>query len=84
MARRKARPEKGVNRPYLFGYRGCVKYFWKALDESYNFASNHISIQSLFAKLWGSKVTQVPTSVIWRLPLENPGREKPFGCGLCD
>jgi hypothetical protein len=49
------------------------------LDESYNFASNHISIWGLLVKLWFSKVAGVPTSVISGLPL---GRKKSFGCRL--
>jgi len=53
-------PKKVENRPNLLGYRGRATYHWKALDESYNFASNRIVIRGLLAKLWGSKVTRVP------------------------
>jgi len=45
-------------------------YHWKAFDESYNFASYHTSIQSLLAKLWGSKVAGILAGVILRLPAE--------------
>jgi hypothetical protein len=41
---------------------------WKTLNESYNFASNYISIGGLLAKLWGSKVAKVPTWAISGLP----------------
>jgi hypothetical protein len=33
---------------------------WKALDESYNFASDRASIRGLLVKLWGFKVWGVP------------------------
>jgi len=49
-------------------------YRWKALDESYNFASDHIAIQGLLAKLWGSKVAGVSFGAILGLPLGSPGK----------
>jgi hypothetical protein len=75
--------KKVGNRLDLLGCRGHATYLWKALDESYNFALDRITIQSLLAKLWGSKVAGVPTSVISGLPLGSLGREKPIGCRLC-
>jgi hypothetical protein len=51
-----SRPEKVGNRPNLLSYRQRATYRWKALDESYNFASDCTSIRGLLAKLWGSKV----------------------------
>jgi len=39
-------------------------YYWKALNKSYNFASDRTSIQGLLAKLWGSKAAGVPTGEI--------------------
>jgi hypothetical protein len=51
---------------------GSATQRWKALDESYNFASDRISIQGLLAKLWGSKVSGVPFGAISGLPLESP------------
>jgi hypothetical protein len=52
----------------LLVYRRRVTYHWKALDKSYNFAWNCISIEGLFAKLWGSQVAGVPTLAISGLP----------------
>jgi len=49
-----------------------VTYYWKALDKSYNFASNFISIRGLHAKLWCPKVARVPTLAISGLPLQSP------------
>ncbi len=77
-----SRPQKVGNRPDLLSCRGRATYYWKALDESYNFALDGISIRGLLAKLWGSKVAGVPTSGISGLPLRSPGRKKTFGCRL--
>jgi hypothetical protein len=70
------RVEKVGNRPDLLGCKGRATYRWKALDESYNFALDNISIRGLLAKLWGSKVAGVPTWAISRLPLGSPGTKK--------
>jgi hypothetical protein len=70
-----SRPQKVRNRPDLLSFRGRDTYRWKALDESYNFALNHTSIGGLLAKLWGSKVAEVPASEISRLPLGSPGKK---------
>jgi len=67
-----SRPQKVKNRPTLLSCRGRVTYRWKALDESYNFASDHITIRGLLAKLWGSKVARVPFGAILGLPLGGP------------
>jgi hypothetical protein len=72
-----SRLEKVGNRPDLLFCRWHATYLWKALDERYNFTSNHTSIRGLLAKLWGSKVAGVPIGAISGLPLR---REKPFGC----
>jgi len=78
-----SRPEKVGNQPDLLSYRGRVTCLWKALDESYNFVSDRISIRGLLTTLWGSKVAGVLTSTISGLPLESPKRERSFGCRLC-
>jgi hypothetical protein len=79
-----SRPLKVENRPEILGCRRRATYRWKALDESYNFASDRTSIRGLLAKLWGFKVPGVPQGGISGLPRGSPGspgREKPFGCG---
>jgi hypothetical protein len=68
-----SRPLKVGNRPDLLGDRRRATYRWKGLDEGYNFASDHISIGGLLAKLWGSKVAGVPIGGISGLPCESPG-----------
>jgi hypothetical protein len=63
-----SRPLKVGNRPDLLVGRERATYHWKALDESYNFALDCMSIGGLFTKLWGSKVAGVPTWAIFGLP----------------
>jgi hypothetical protein len=76
-----SRPLKVGNRPEILGCRQRATYRWKALDESYNFASDRTSIRGFLAKLRGFKVPGVPQGGISGLPRGSPGREKPFGCG---
>jgi hypothetical protein len=51
-------------------------YHWKALDKSYNFASDHMAIKGLHVKLWALKVVGVPIMKILGLPLWSPGTKK--------
>jgi hypothetical protein len=62
-------------------WRWHATYYWKALDEAYNFFLNPIVIRGLHTKLWGPKVTRVPTLKFSRLPFGSPGDKMPFGCG---
>jgi len=57
------------NRPDFVACRWRATCRWKALNESYNFASDLISIWGLHAKLWAPKITGVPTLAILGLPL---------------
>jgi hypothetical protein len=69
-----SRPQRVRNRPLPdVRFRNATRR-WKALDKSYNFASNGIAIRVLFAKLWGSKVSGVPFGAISGLPLGSPGK----------
>jgi hypothetical protein len=56
-------------------------YYWRALDKSYNFASNLISIRGLHAKLWGIKVVGVSTLAISR---GSPGTKCHLDVGLVE
>jgi hypothetical protein len=51
-----SRPEKVRNRPYLLGCRRRATYRWKAIDEGYNFALDHVAIRALYKKLCALKV----------------------------
>jgi hypothetical protein len=67
-----SRPQRIENRPLLdVRFRSATRR-WKTLDESYNFSLNRITIQGLLAKLWGSKVPEVPFGAISGLPLGSP------------
>jgi hypothetical protein len=46
-------------------------YRWEALDKSYNFSLDLVSIRGLHMKLWLPKVTGVPTLGISGFPLES-------------
>jgi hypothetical protein len=56
------------NRPNSLACKWHVTYRWKALNESYNFALDLISIGGLHRKLCAPKVARVPgQNVIWML-----------------
>jgi hypothetical protein len=59
-------------------------YYWKALDEGYNFALNLILIRGLHAKLWVPKVAGVSNLGISRLPLGNPRTKCYLDVGLVE
>jgi hypothetical protein len=77
-----SRPQKVRNRPNLLICRVFATYCWKALNESYNFAWDYISIKGLLAKLWGSKVVGVPTGAISGLPLGSLGTKSHLDVGF--
>jgi len=76
-----SRPQKVGNRPLPDVRFGSVTWRWKALDESYNFASYCIAIRGLLTKLWGSKVPGVPFGAISGLPFESPGKNSHLDVG---
>jgi hypothetical protein len=76
-------PLKVGNRPDFLTFRWCVTYRWKSLDEGYNFSSNLIAIKGLHTKLWGIKITRVPTLGILWSPIWESRDKMPFGCGPC-
>jgi hypothetical protein len=55
-----SRPPKVGNRLDPGVWRWSVTHRWKALDESYNFASNLITIRGLHRKLCALKVVKIP------------------------
>ncbi len=61
-----------------------MTYRWKVLDESYNFASDLISIGSLHTKLWGPQVAGVPTLGISGLPFGSLGTKCHLDVGLVE
>jgi len=79
-----SRPLKVKNWPNLLVFRWRVTYHWKALDESYNFASNLILIQSFHLKLLTPKVARIPTLVILGLSFKSPGTKCHLDVGLVE
>ncbi len=67
-----SRPLEFGNRPEILGCRRRATYCWKALDESYNFASDRIAIGALHKKLCALKVPGVLAGGISGLPRESP------------
>jgi len=51
-----------------------VTYYWKALDEGYDFDLDLISIEGLHAKVWAPKVAGVLVVGILGLSLGVPGK----------
>jgi len=69
-----SQPLKVGNRPLPdVRFRSATRS-WKALNESYIFALDRITIGGLLAKLWGSKVSRVPFGAISGLPLGSLGK----------
>jgi hypothetical protein len=64
--------------------RWRATYHWKVLNEGYYFFLDLISIEGLHIKLWGPKVTGVPTLGISRLPFESPGTKCHLDVGLME
>jgi hypothetical protein len=66
----------------------CVQwratYHWKVLNKGYNFVLDLISIRGLHTKLWGPKVTRVPTLAISGLPFGSPGTKSHLDVGLVE
>ncbi len=76
-----SRPKKVGNRPDLLLCRRRATYYWKALDKSYNFVLDRISIRGLLVKFWGSKVVGGPNLGDFGTPTWESWDKKPFGCG---
>jgi hypothetical protein len=76
-----SRPLKVENRPLSDVRFGSATRRWKALDKSYNFASDCIAIRGLLAKLWGFKVLGVPFGAIPGLPCGSPGKNSHLDVG---
>ncbi len=62
----------------------ACEYFWKALNEGYEFASDFILIGGLRPKLCAPKVIGVPTLGISGLPFGNPRTKGHLDVGLVE
>jgi hypothetical protein len=79
-----SRPLKVRNRSDPGVFRGNATHRWKALKESYKFASHLVPIGGLRKELWPCEILRVQTGTILRQfrdsTLGVPG-QKPFRCG---
>jgi len=76
-------PLKVRNRPNSGAFRWSVTHRWKALEESYNFGLDLVSIRVWGEELWASKVPEVQTETVSRLHFGRSREKEPFGC-KCD
>jgi hypothetical protein len=67
-----SQPLKVGNRPDLGVCRWSATHCWKALEESYKFASDLILIEGLSWELWAPKVPRVQIRTVSGLLLGNP------------
>jgi hypothetical protein len=65
-------PLKVDNRPDPDALRWSGTHCWKALDESYNFASDLVPIRGMSKELWSCKVAGVQTLAVSGLPFGSP------------
>jgi hypothetical protein len=70
-----SRPLKVGIRPLPDVQEQCATWRWKALEESYNFGSNLVSIQTRGEKLWMPKVPRVQTGTVSGLHLGSLGKK---------
>jgi hypothetical protein len=73
---KKGRPDSSV-------WRWSATHRWKALEESYKFASDLIPIRGRSKKLWMPKVSGIQIRTISGLHFGSPGKKMSFGC-KCD
>jgi hypothetical protein len=79
-----SQPLKVWNQPNFLMCKWRATYHWKFLDKGYNFALDFISIRGLLTKLWGLKVTEIPSLGISRLPFGSPGTKCHLDVGLME
>jgi hypothetical protein len=73
-----SRPLKVKNRPLPDVFSKSATWRWKALEESYNFGSNLVSIRTWSEKLWMPKVSGVQTGTVSGLQLGSPRKKSHF------
>ncbi len=70
-----SRPLKVGNRPDSGACRWSATHLWKALEESYNFGLDLVTIQVWGEKLWASKVSRVQTRIVSGLHSGSPRKK---------
>jgi len=79
-----SRPLKIGNRPNPGACRWSATHHWKALEESYNFASDLIPIGGLSKNLWSLKVPGVQTGTISGLLFRSTGTKSHSDVGAVE
>jgi hypothetical protein len=79
-----SRPLKVGNRPDPGACRCNATHRWKALDESYKFASDLVPIGGLGKELWRHKVARVQTGTILGLLLGSPETKSHLDAGAME
>jgi len=78
------RPQEVRNQPNFHACKWSAIHRWKALDESYNFASDLIQIEGLSKKLWPRKVAGVQPWQFRDSLLVVPGQKVHLDEGLAE
>jgi hypothetical protein len=78
------RPQKIRNRPDPGVCRRSATHRWKALEESYTFASDLVPIRGLSRELWPPKVSGVQTGTVPRLLLGSPRNKSHLDVGVVE
>jgi hypothetical protein len=76
-----SRPLKVRNRPDPGVFRWSATHCWKALEESYKFASDLIPIEGLSWELWALKVLRVQIRIVSGLLLGSHGTKSHSDAG---
>jgi len=79
-----SRPLKVGNRPDPSVCRWSATHRWKALEESYKFASELVPIRGLSRELWVPKVPGVQFRTVLRLLLGSPGIKRHLDVGAAE
>jgi hypothetical protein len=79
-----SRPQKVGNRLDLGVCRRSATHHWKALEDSYKFASDLVPIWGLSRELWHPKVSRVQTETIPGLLLRSPKNKSHLDVGAVE
>jgi hypothetical protein len=77
-----SRPLKVKNLPLPNVWWQCATWRWNVLEESYNFGSNLVPIQTQGEKLWMPKVLGIQTGTVSGLHLGSPGKKNHLDVAL--
>jgi len=79
-----SRQQKVGNRPNYGVCRWSATHYWRALEESYKFASNLIPIRGLNRELWVPKVPGIQTETVSGLLLGSPENKSHLDAGAAE